>query len=226
MAMAVTSACDDGRIYPDSNTPTQREGLTMKLTGHLTGTNSWADGYTVAVAAFDEESPYALITKNITGEGDVQIVMNAIPAEATQVELCIIDRLRTRIATIAQQNTASLGDTRDTLTMDVGTIDLGMMALLQQNVFTPRCAGCHGLSSHTAAGIDLTEGNTYNNIVGKPSKHIEGKNIVKPNNYDESVLGLMLDTNLTSTWGYDHQRADISDTWRKILKDWIENIEQ
>ena len=96
MAVALTSACDDGRIYPDSSTPTQREGLTMKLTGHLTGTNSWAEGYTVAVAAFD----------------------------------------------------------------------------------------------------------------------------------DESVLGLMLDTNLTSTWGYDHQRADISDTWRKILKDWIENIEQ
>lgn len=224
--MAVLAACDEGTIYPDNNAPTQRDGLVVKLTGHLTGTNSWADGYTVAVAAFDDESPYALITKNITGEGDVEMVMNAIPTEATQVELCILDRLRQRIATIAQQSTSGIGDTRDTLRMDVGTTDLGMMALLQQNVFTPRCAGCHGLSSHTAAGIDLTEGNTYGNIVGKPSKHMEGKNIVEPNDYAESVLGMMLDTDLTSSWGYDHQRADISDTWRKILKDWIENIEQ
>lgn len=224
--MAVLAACDEGTIYPDTNAPTQRDGLVVKLTGHLTGTNSWADGYTVAVAAFDDESPYALITKNITGEGDVEMVTNAIPTEATQVELCILDRLRQRIATIAQQSTSGIGDTRDTLRMDVGTTDLGMTALLQQNVFTPRCAGCHGLSSHTAAGIDLTEGNTYGNIVGKPSKHMVGKNIVEPNDYAESVLGMMLDTDLTSSWGYDHQRADISDTWRKILKDWIENIEQ
>lgn len=224
--MAVLAACDEGTIYPDTNAPTQRDGLVVKLTGHLTGTNSWADGYTVAVAAFDDESPYALITKNITGEGDVEMVTNAIPTEATQVELCILDRLRQRIATIAQQSTSGIDDTRDTLRMDVGTTDLGMTALLQQNVFTPRCAGCHGLSSHTAAGIDLTEGNTYGNIVGKPSKHMVGKNIVEPNDYAESVLGMMLDTDLTSSWGYDHQRADISDTWRKILKDWIENIEQ
>ena len=224
--MAVLAACDERTIYPDTNAPTQRDGLVVKLTGHLTGTNSWADGYTVAVAAFDDESPYALITKNITGEGDVEMVTNAIPTEATQVELCILDRLRQRIATIAQQSTSGIDDTRDTLRMDVGTTDLGMTALLQQNVFTPRCAGCHGLSSHTAAGIDLTEGNTYGNIVGKPSKHMVGKNIVEPNDYAESVLGMMLDTDLTSSWGYDHQRADISDTWRKILKDWIENIEQ
>lgn len=224
--MAVLAACDEGTIYPDTNAPTQRDGLVVKLTGHLTGTNSWADGYTVAVAAFDDESPYALITKNITGEGDVEMVTNAIPTEATQVELCILDRLRQRIATIAQQSTSGIGDTRDTLRMDVGTTDLGMTALLQQNVFTPRCAGCYGLSSHTAAGIDLTEGNIYGNIVGKPSKHMVGKNIVEPNDYAESVLGMMLDTDLTSSWGYDHQRADISDTCRKILKDWIENIEQ
>lgn len=64
------------------------------------------------------------------------------------------------------------------------------------------------------------------NIVGKPSLHVSGKNIVEPGNYEESTLALMLDTNLTATWGYDHQHADISDTWREILKKWIESIGQ
>lgn len=64
------------------------------------------------------------------------------------------------------------------------------------------------------------------NIVGKPSLHVSGKNMVEPGNYEESTLALMLDTNLTATWGYDHQHADISDTWREILKKWIESIGQ
>ena len=101
-----------------------------------------------------------------------------------------------------------------------------MLAQLQRNVFTPRCAGCHGLSSYAAAGVNLTEGKTYDNIVGKPSRRIEGKNIVEPGNYAESSLAQMLDTDITSTWGYDHQHADISDSWREILKKWIENIGQ
>ena len=63
----------------------------MKLTGKISGLNSWADGYSVVVAAFDATSPYALITKNITAEGNTELTMNAIPQEATTVELCVID---------------------------------------------------------------------------------------------------------------------------------------
>ena len=196
----------------------------MTLTGNISGLNSWADGYSVVVAAFDATSPYALITKNLTAEGNTELTMNAIPQEATTVELCVIDRLRQRVVTIeATEANATPGDT---IKMDVGTIDVGMLAQLQRNVFTPRCAGCLGLSSYAAAGVNLTEGKNYDNIVRKPSMRIEGKNIVEPGNYAESSLAQMLDTDITSTWGYDHQHADISDSWREILKKWIENIGQ
>ena len=224
LTLTSTTACDDGRIYPETTQTTQRDGLVMKLTGNISGIGSWADGYSVVVAAFDATSPYALITKNITAEGNTELTMNAIPQEATTVELCVIDRLRQRVVTIeATEANATPGDT---IKMDVGTIDVGMLAQLQHNVFTPRCAGCHGLSSYAAAGVNLTEGKTYDNIVGKPSRRIEGKNIVEPGNYAESSLAQMLDTDITSTWGYDHQHADISDSWREILKKWIENIGQ
>lgn len=226
LTMASITACDDGRIYPETATNTQREGLVMKLKGNITGIDSWAEGYSVVVAAFDNESPYALITKNLTTEGDVEVTMNAIPNEAATVELCIVDRLRQRVVTLAEREANSTESHRDTIELNVGTIDVGMLAQLQQNVFTPRCAGCHGMSSFTAAGINLTEGKTYDNIVGKESKHVSGKNIVEPGNYEESVIGQMLDTDITASWGYDHQHADISDTWREILKKWIENIGQ
>lgn len=226
LTLTSITACDEGRIYPETTATTEREGLVMRLKGNITGLDTWADGYSVVVAAFDATSPYALITKNLTAEGQVEVTMNAIPQEATTVELCIIDRLRQRVATIEEAETNATADPRDTITLDVGTIDVGMLAQLQRNLFTPRCAGCHGLSSHAAAGIDLTEGKTYGNIVGKPSLHVSGKNIVEPGNYEESTLAQMLDTDLTATWGYDHQHADISDTWREILKKWIENIGQ
>ena len=130
------------------------------------------------VAAFDATSPYALITKNLTAEGNTELTMNAIPQEATTVELCVIDRLRQRVVTIeATEANATPGDT---IKMDVGTIDVGMLAQLQHNVFTPRCAGCHGLSSYAAAGVNLTERKTYGNIVGRSSRRSEGKSIVEP----------------------------------------------
>ncbi|MGN0282176.1 MAG: hypothetical protein ACI4B3_07750 [Prevotella sp.] len=226
LTLTSITACDEGRIYPETTATTEREGLVMRLTGNITGLDSWADGYSVVVAAFDETSPYALITKNLTAEGNVDVTMNAIPQEATTVELCIIDRLRQRVATIEEAETSTNANPRDTIRMDVGTVDVGMLAQLQSNVFTPRCAGCHGLSSYAAADVNLTEGKTYDNIVGKPSKHVSGKNIVEPGNYEESVIAQMLDTELTATWGYDHQHADISDTWREILKKWIEHIGQ
>lgn len=221
--MAVFMACDDGRIYPETATTPGREGYVMKLTGKITGHHTWPDGYSVVTAAFDDESDYALITKNIpTGDGEVSMVMNAIPVGATTVELCVIDRLRQRVATICSIETATVGDTRDTLYLNAGVVDSGMLGTLQSNVFTPRCAGCHG-TSNAAGGIHLTDGMTYTSIVSQPSHRISGKNIVEPGNSPESVLEMMLTTNLTDNWGYDHQRSDVADGWKSIITKWIDN---
>ena len=225
MTAALCTSCDDGRIYPEDILPTGREGRVAKVVGTISGQDTWAAGYEVVVAAFNAESDYALITKNIPNETqEVNMTMTAIPNEATTIELCVIDRLRQRVATLKSVDIANSSDARDTILIDTGTMDAGMLATLQDNVFTPRCATCHGLSSSAAGGINLTKGNTYASIVGVPSRRMPDKNIVEPGQSSESVLQMMLNTDISASWGYDHGNADISNTWKEILTKWIDNI--
>lgn len=224
MTAMLCTACDDGRIYPEDAQLTEREGRTAKVVGTISGQDTWAAGYEVVLAAFNAESDYALITKNIpSGVQDVEMTMNAIPNEAICVELCVIDRLRQRVATLKRTDIDHNANPRDTITIDAGALDAGMLATVQDNVITPRCATCHGLSSTAASGINLTKGNTYAAIVGVPSRRMPGKCIVEPGQSAESMLQMMLNTDISSTWGYDHGNADLSDQWKEIITKWIDN---
>lgn len=57
-------SCDDGRIY-EKEVALPQEGLTLKLTGHLTGVDTWPEKYTLCVAGFTDESDYAVLSKVI-----------------------------------------------------------------------------------------------------------------------------------------------------------------
>ena len=222
--LTLVTSCDDGRIYPEEVWPAEREGWTARVTGTICGQGTWAAGYEVVVAAFGAESDYALITKNIpSGTQEVDLLMNAIPSEATTIELCVIDRLRQRVATLKSVEINSSTDPREAIMIEAGTMDAGMLSTIQDQVLTPRCATCHGLSATAAGGVNLTRGNTYAAIVGIPSRRVPDKSIVEPGKSAESVLHLMLNTSLSSSWGYDHGNADISDQWKEIITKWIDN---
>ena len=222
-AMLCTS-CDDGRIYPEEGQPTARDGRVARVIGTINGQDTWATGSEVVVAVFNGESDYALMTKNIPNEPQAtSITMNAIPSEATTIELCVTDRLRQRVATLKRMEIPGNADARDTITIDAGVMDAGMLAVIQDNVFTPRCATCHGLSTAAAGGINLTRGNTYAAIVGIPSHRVPDKSIVEPGQSAESVLHMMLNTDISTSWGYDHGNADISEQWKEIISKWIDN---
>ena len=221
---ALGTSCDDGRIYPEEVQPAEREGWTARVTGTICGQDTWAAGYEVVAAAFNAESDYALITKSIpSGTHEVDLLMNAVPSEATTVELCVIDRLRQRVATLKRVEISGNIAPHETIVIDVGTMDAGMLSTLQDHVLTPRCAACHGLSATAASGINLTKGHSYAAIVGAPSHRVPDKRIVEPGKSAESVLHLMLNTSLSSSWGYDHGNADISDQWKEIITKWIDN---
>lgn len=72
-------SCDDGRIYEKEVTLPQ-EGLTLKLTGHLTGVDIWPEKYTLCVAGFTDESDYAVLSKVIASDhaagGEVEVVLS------------------------------------------------------------------------------------------------------------------------------------------------------
>ena len=85
------------------------------------------------------------------------------------------------------------------------------------------CAHCHGGSSSAAANLYLTEGKSYEALVNRPSKKVDGMLLVKPGSAQESVLHTLLNTTISSTWGYDHSKEIVSSPILTLIDDWINN---
>ncbi len=183
------TSCDDGLIYKEVAYDTV--GRSAKLEGKITGIGNWTDGYTIAIAGFTDEDDYASISKAVQtdSEGNASVIMTNIPDEVTSVQLCVLDRLRRHVMTFYE---AEIEGIRDTIRMEVGTINASMFNAIQQGYLSTTCANCHGASNRTAAGLNLTEGKAYQAMVGVDSKKVEGKKIVDPNDAENSVLHMVL----------------------------------
>lgn len=189
LAAGGLASCDDGPIK--ENTITFKEGRVVKLTGNLSGLENWPDDYSVAVAGFDGTDDYAVISKAIpkSADGKVEVVLSGISDEVTNVQLCVLDRLRRQVMTFQQME---LEQTRDTMYMEVGTVNTSMLNAIQVGYFNTTCANCHGASNRAAAGLYLTEGRSYGALVGIPSKKVAGVNLVEPGDAENSLLHMVL----------------------------------
>lgn len=187
-AIALT-ACDDGRIY--EKTVSYKEGRIVKLTGTLTGLANWPDDYSIALAGFDGTDEYAVISKAISknADGQVSIVLSGINDEVNTVRLCVLDRLRRQVMSFRD---IELEQTRDTVYMDAGTIDVSMLNAIQQAYFNTTCANCHGASNRAAAGLYLTQGRSYGALVDQPSARVPDIKIVEPGSAANSLLHIIL----------------------------------
>lgn len=213
-------ACDDGRIYEEAKTIPE-EGRVVKITGRINGIDSWSSGYSVVVAGFDEKSDYAIISKTVPTTENLSkgFVLAGINEDVTRIELCVTNRLRKRILTLRKFDCPV---TPDTIRLDVGSMDVGMFASIQKDIFNKTCANCHGASNFAAAGLYLTEGKSYDALVGHPSTKEAGKKIVMKGNAEESVLYKILSTDISKDWKYDHTKEILSDEWIDIVKNWID----
>ena len=183
------SSCDDGPIQ--ETTISFKEGRVVKLTGTVTGLQNWPDDYSVAIAGFDGTDEYAVISKALpkTSSGKVEVVLSGISDEVTNVQFCVLDRLRRQVMTFQQMD---LEQTRDTMRFDVGNVDASMYNAIQLSYFNTTCANCHGASNRAAAGLYLTEGKSYDAMVGKPSTKLPDIMLVKPGDADHSLLHMVL----------------------------------
>ena len=119
----------------------------------------------------------------------MSIVLSGINANVNNVQLCVLDRLRRHVMTFQEM---TLQQTRDTMYMEVGTVDVSMFNAIQQSYFNTTCANCHGASNRVAAGLYLIEGRSYDALVGKPSTKVEGINMVDPGHAENSLLHQIL----------------------------------
>ena len=222
LLLAYITSCDDGRIYEKTETLSE-EGRTLKMSGKINGISKWPDGYSVVVAGFSDESEYAVVTKTIPAveDDEIQVTMTGVSDKVTTIELCVINKLRKRV--ISFQSMDDLTAVDDTILMDVGTVNVGMYHGIQEKVFNTTCAHCHGGSSSAAANLYLTEGKSYEALVNRPSKKVDGMLLVKPGSAQESVLHTLLNTTISSTWGYDHSKEIVSSPILTLIDDWINN---
>lgn len=214
------AACDDGKIYNENNHITA-EGSTLKITANISGIDKWPDGYSVVVAGFGEND-YAIISKGIptpeTEDGAVSVILSSISGDVKQVELCVINRLRKRIATFYESD---FNAQADTIFLNAGTINARMFNSIQRNVFDSYCIACHGTSTTAAGGLFLTEGKSYQALVNvKADLSPEEKMLVHPGEPDDSFILDILLSNMTR-----HDHSDILSVMPEkitLLKSWIE----
>lgn len=217
------SSCDEGRIYPDDAVQAE-EGGAAHFSGLVTGTDSWSAGYTLALAGFADGNEYALISKNIDASisaGRCDVTLSGIPGDVNTIELCAIDRLRRRVATFL---TATYNPQAGTLQIESDAVDISMSTAIQTEIFNTTCAQCHGATGHAAAGLDLLSGNSLGNLISVPSRKMPGVDRVSPGKSDESELYLILSSNITSDWNYDHSVEVVRQEKLDLIRNWIDNL--
>ena len=212
-------SCDDGKIYDQKET-VPAEGSCLRLSAKITGIDQWPSKYSVVVAGFSEND-YATISKGITGtaaDGSVEVVLGGIPETVSRVEICVINRLRERIVSFYSTD---FEPQRDTVVLEAGTIDAGIFNSIQAEVFDRSCTGCHGESTEAAAGLHLTAGKSYGQLVGKKADlSEEGLSLVEPGDAGNSFLMTVLREDIVR---FDHTDIITSFELLDMIEDWIDN---
>ena len=194
-------ACDDGRIYPETNT--SADGKTVVLEGVLEGFDSWSSNYRVSIAGFEQaDDEYASVSKVITAsdiqDGKALVELSGIKDNVTLVRLCVLDRLRRHIVGFKE---VDISDATEPVKMDVGTIDISMFNAIQQSFFNT-----------TLVDVD--------------SKRVENKKLVETNNAANSVLHMVL--NQQTVEGISMAHRDLvseknEETLLPLIDSWINN---
>ncbi len=216
------ASCDEGRIFNENMVQTE-EGGTACFSGKVTGTDTWSAGYTLALAGFEDGNDYALISKNIetsVSDGKYNVTLSGIPADVTTIELCALDRLRRRVATFVSAN---FSPQDGILQIKADDVDMSMAAAIQNEIFNTTCVQCHGGTGHAAAGLDLIAGNSFGNLISVPSRKIPGMDRVMPGQSSDSELFLILDTDISADWNYDHSVEVVRQEKLDLIRNWIDN---
>lgn len=234
-ALVGLASCDNGNIVEKVYTVDEK-GYTLKMTAQMSGLSDWeGSSYTLAVAGFSADSKFALLQRALTSAADntpISLVLSNLSSELQTVELALTNSLRKRIITLATVNMAEYAEngTHDTIRLDLGHIDVGRMGVLQRGLFDRACIQCHGGNGRSAAGLNLTEGNAWVNLVDVPSLRREGYLRVESGNAVGSLLHLILSEGGENLLSHNHTEI-LSSLFKTnleevsmLIDDWIDHL--
>lgn len=219
-------ACDDGYVN-ETVVKKPTTGYNVKVIGTFNGVDTWSGKYSVALACFEEGNDYSISQKVIPasaeGEKDT-IILENVPSAAKTIELAVVNSLRKRIATVYSYTIPENQSSKDTIRIDVNSIDLSMFTAINDELFqntTVNCAQCHS-SSQSAAGLDMTRDNAYSSLVNVTSHKNSDFMRVKPSSSAESYLYKVLEGTAEEVhYSHDALMAD-HQTMLDVLKVWID----
>ena len=231
----VLASCDSGDIAEQIHNTTD-SGRTVKLTGTFVGINSWESKYAVSLAGFSTGNNYAQVVRTIPNttpdSTKVELIQSNISNDINTIELAITNRLRERIITLASVNLDDFTDEKDTIHLDVGTIDVSLFESLQMGLFDKACIQCHGSNGGAgAASLNLTRNNAFAQLVNKPSTRKEGMMRVVSGNAEQSLIHQLLSEGGENLLHMNHaeilsnQFKENQTEVRQLIDEWINNIE-
>lgn len=225
-SIVALTACDEGDIT-DEIFVDETESYVVKFTGDISGVDRWAEDYDIVLAAFDGESDYSVIQKQVTATDDARttFILSGVPTTARSIELCVTNKLRRRVITFESLTIdPSEHSPSDTISIALPSpIDVGMFASIQRYIFdgaSYNCSLCHG-AENGRAGLDLTQGRSHDNLVNAASTRVADALRVVPGNASASVLHSALAEGNPAGLRYDHSGL-IDDAIRRLIDDWID----
>ena len=236
LAAVLLASCDSGDIEEKVKTVSET-GRTVKVTARLKGLADWeGTDYTLAAAGFTSDSKFALLQKAVPATQEelqpVSLVLSSISEEVQTVEVALTNSLRKRIITLQAVNMSdySQNTARDTIRLDLGTVDVSRFGVLQTGIFNRACIQCHGGNGRSAAGLNLTEDNAEAALVDVPSARKEGYFRVESGNAEGSLLHLILRQGGENMLAYNHTEV-LSSQFKSnleevsaLIDEWIEHL--
>ncbi len=215
--LLLLGSCDDGKIYPQE--AEEEAGQKVTLTACFKGIEAWPEAYQLVLAGFDDENSIPLISKVISKPASeteqVSVTINGLPEEVKVVSVSIVTRGRSLIYPLYRMEMS--GHTEDEITLPVSEIQVASYDRIQKQVFNLYCANCHGGREQAAAGLYLTEGKSYEALVGKHSTTSPTSILVKPEDASNSYLHHILTEDIVH---YNHtdvlpeaELVTLIDTW-------------
>lgn len=112
LCATLLSSCDDGRIA-EEDFNLKEEGRVAKVKVKLEGQKTWPSGYSISIAGFSDNSPYAEITKSIRTDenGQADVTLSGIPDNVKTLEVCVVNSVR-RASSLSSPSTRLTRTTR------------------------------------------------------------------------------------------------------------------
>ncbi len=221
---AFMTSCDDGHV--DEKTYVyDNDSYNVQLTGDFSKANTWSGNYTLALCGFGETDNYATIAKSLASiDGKTTIKLSNIPPETKTIEIAVINILRERMATLYKYDIDNTDNVNDTIKIDVGEMNLGMYAHLNNNLFQgtkTNCSKCHS-GTNPRAGLDLSTDKAYSSIVGVASTKSPDKLLVKAGDAENSFLYKVVSIGDENVHYSHTQLMTDEQAMLDILKQWID----